>query len=66
MNTEGLGNSRILNLLFKPAGMMMESKLRRRLMNPIKTLKGAGFLLAEGFAEPPLPAPGTASSNPFP
>jgi demethylmenaquinone methyltransferase/2-methoxy-6-polyprenyl-1,4-benzoquinol methylase len=43
MNTEELGNSKILNLLFKPAGMMMESRLRKWLMNPVKTLRGAGI-----------------------
>jgi len=43
MNTEDLGNSKILNLLFKPAGIMMESRLRKWLMNPIKTLQGAGI-----------------------
>jgi demethylmenaquinone methyltransferase/2-methoxy-6-polyprenyl-1,4-benzoquinol methylase len=43
MNTEGLGNSKILNLLFKPAGLMMESRLRQWLMNPVKTLQGAGI-----------------------
>jgi ubiquinone/menaquinone biosynthesis C-methylase UbiE len=43
MKTEALGNSKILNLLFKPAGMMMESKLRKWLMNPVKTLRGAGI-----------------------
>ncbi len=43
MNTEGLGKSKILNLLFKPAGMMMESRLRQWLMNPVKTLRGAGI-----------------------
>ena len=41
MNTEELGNSKILNLLFKPAGAMMGSRLRRWLMNPVKTLRGA-------------------------
>ena len=41
MNTEDLGNSKILNLLFKPAGVMMESRLRQWLMNPVKTLRGA-------------------------
>jgi demethylmenaquinone methyltransferase/2-methoxy-6-polyprenyl-1,4-benzoquinol methylase len=41
MNTEDLGNSKILNLLFKPAGMMMGSRLRGWLMNPVKTLRGA-------------------------
>jgi ubiquinone/menaquinone biosynthesis C-methylase UbiE len=43
MNTEDLGNSKILNLLFKPAGMFMGSKARRCLMNPVKTLQGAGI-----------------------
>ncbi|UCE54885.1 MAG: class I SAM-dependent methyltransferase, partial [Desulfobacterales bacterium] len=43
MNTEDLGNSKILNLLFKPAGVMMESRLRQWLMNPVKTLRGAGI-----------------------
>ena len=43
MNTEDLGNSKILNLLFKPAGMLMGSGARRWLMNPMKTLQGAGI-----------------------
>ena len=43
MNTEDLGNSKILNLLFKPAGVMMESRLRQWIMNPVKTLRGAGI-----------------------
>ncbi len=29
MNTEELGNLRILNWIFKPAGFMMESRLRQ-------------------------------------
>jgi demethylmenaquinone methyltransferase/2-methoxy-6-polyprenyl-1,4-benzoquinol methylase len=41
MNTEDLGNLRILNLLFKPAGVMMESRLRHWLLDPVKTLRGA-------------------------
>ncbi len=41
MNTEELGNSKILNLIFKPAGAMMGSRLRKWLMNPVKTLQGA-------------------------
>ena len=41
MNTEDLGNLKILNLLFKPAGAMMGSRLRQWLMNPVKTLQGA-------------------------
>lgn len=43
MNADELGKSRFLNLLFKPAGMMMESRLRKWLMNPVKTLEGAGI-----------------------
>ncbi len=43
MNTEDLGNSKILNLLFKPAGKLMGSRARRWLMNPVKTLQGAGI-----------------------
>ena len=43
MKTEDLGNSKILNLLFKPAGMLMGSTARRWLMNPMKTLQGAGI-----------------------
>jgi ubiquinone/menaquinone biosynthesis C-methylase UbiE len=43
MNTEDLGNSKILNLLFKPAGVMMGSGARGWLMNPLKTLQGAGI-----------------------
>ena len=42
MNTEELGNSKILNLIFKPAGAMMESRLRQWFMNPVKTLHSAG------------------------
>ncbi len=41
MNTEDLGNSKILNLLFKPGGVVMESRLRHWLANPVKTLRGA-------------------------
>ena len=44
MNTEDLGNSRILNLLFKPAGVLIGSKVRRWIMNPMKTLQGSGIL----------------------
>ena len=39
MKTEDLGNSRILNLLFKPAGLLMGSRARKWLMNPVKTLR---------------------------
>ena len=43
MDAEKLGQSRFLNLFFKPAGMTMESRLRRWLMPPEKTLQGAGL-----------------------
>lgn len=51
MNTEDLGNSTILNLLFKPAGVLMGSKARRWLMNPMKTLQGAGILPGQTVLE---------------
>jgi len=41
MKTEDLGNSKILNLLLKPAGAIMESRLRHWLSDPMKTLRGA-------------------------
>ncbi len=43
MDADKLGKSRLLNWLFKPAGMIMESRLRKWLMNPVKTLQGAGI-----------------------
>ena len=51
MNTEDLGNSKILNLLFKPAGMLMGSKVRGWLMNPVKTLHGAGIQPGQSVLE---------------
>lgn len=41
MNMEDLGNSKLLNWLFKPAGRVMESRLRHRLSDPVKILQGA-------------------------
>ena len=41
MDAEKLGQSRFLNVFFKPAGASMESRLRRWLMPPKKTLQGA-------------------------
>ena len=41
LNTEDLGKSEILNWLFKPAGMMMGSRVRAWLFDPVKTLRGA-------------------------
>ncbi len=51
MNTEELGNSRILNLIFKPAGAMMGSRLRKWLMNPVKTLQGADIQFGQTVLE---------------
>lgn len=42
MKTEDLGNSKLLNLIFKPAGVLMGSGLRKWLMDPVKTLRIAG------------------------
>ncbi len=39
MKTEDLGNSKIINLIFKPAGILMGSRIRKWLMNPVKTLQ---------------------------
>ncbi len=41
MKTEDLGNSKILNLLFKPAGILMGSKFRQWILDPNKTIQGA-------------------------
>ncbi len=43
MNTEDLGNSKLLNLVFKPAGLLMGSRVRSWIMNPVKTLEIAGI-----------------------
>lgn len=51
MKTEALGNSKILNLLFKPAGAAMESKLRQWLLDPVKTLRGANIRPGETVLE---------------
>ena len=40
INAEALGNLRIFNWLFKPAGWMLGSGLRRWLMDPVRTLEG--------------------------
>ncbi len=41
MDAERLGKSRFLNLLFKTSGAVMESRLRRWLFDPRRTLRGA-------------------------
>ena len=40
MDIEKLGNSRFMNLLTRPAGAIMESRLRGWLLPPEKTLRG--------------------------
>ena len=51
MNTEKLGNSKILNLLFKPAGILMGSRARQWLMDPVKTLQIADIQPAQTILE---------------
>ena len=43
MDAAQLGKSRFLNLLFKPSGAAMESRLRRWLLDPRRTLRGANL-----------------------
>ena len=43
MKTEELGKNKILNLLLKPAGFLMESGVRRRLIGSQKMLQGANL-----------------------
>ena len=51
MESEKLGSSKILNLLLKPAGLSMGSTLRKRLMNPVKTLQAADIKPGETILE---------------
>lgn len=51
MKTEDLGNSKLLNLIFKPAGILMGSKLRKWLMDPVKTLQIADVQPAQKILE---------------
>ena len=51
MKTEDLGNSKLLNLLFKPAGIMMGSRLREWLMDPAKTLLMANVQPSQNILE---------------
>jgi ubiquinone/menaquinone biosynthesis C-methylase UbiE len=51
MITDKLGNSKILNLIFKPAGMLMGSRARQWLMNPVKTLQIADIQPAQTILE---------------
>lgn len=51
MDVEKLGQSRILNVLLKPAGLSMESRLRRWLLPPSKTLQGADIISGQTVLE---------------
>ena len=51
MDAEKLGRSRFLNLFFRPAGAAMESRLRRWLFDPEKTLRGAGVKAGQTVLE---------------
>ncbi len=51
MNIEDLGNSKIINLITKPAGFIMGSRVRQWLMDPVKTLKGADIQSGQTILE---------------
>ena len=51
MKTEDLGNSKILNLIFKPAGILMGSRVRQWLMDPVNTLQIADIQPAQTVLE---------------
>ncbi|MFC1823373.1 class I SAM-dependent methyltransferase [Thermodesulfobacteriota bacterium] len=51
MKTEDLGNSKILNLLFKPAGALMGSRVRQWIFDPVKTLRGADIQSGQSILE---------------
>lgn len=51
LSTEDLGNSKVINMLFKPAGLVMASGLRQRLFDPVKTLHGAGLASGQTVLE---------------
>jgi demethylmenaquinone methyltransferase/2-methoxy-6-polyprenyl-1,4-benzoquinol methylase len=51
LKTEDAGNSKILNLLFKPAGFLMSSLPRKWIFNPLKTLRGADVQAGQAILE---------------
>ena len=51
MKADELGRSRLLNLLFKPAGWAMESRLRGWFWNPDAMLRAAGLRAGETVLE---------------
>jgi SAM-dependent methyltransferase len=51
MDAEVLGRSRLINLIFRPAGRIMESRLRAYLFDPVKTLQGADIRPGQSVLE---------------
>jgi demethylmenaquinone methyltransferase/2-methoxy-6-polyprenyl-1,4-benzoquinol methylase len=51
MDTERLGRSRLLNWLAGPSGAVMDSRLRRWLFDPKKTLRGADIRAGQTVLE---------------
>ena len=51
MKTEDLGNSKVLNLIFKPAGFFRGSRVRKWLMDPLKTLQIADVQPSQNILE---------------
>lgn len=51
MNTEKLGKSKIISLIFQPAGKLMGSRARKWLMNPFKTLQIANVQPEQSILE---------------
>lgn len=51
MNTEALGRSKLLNLIFRPAGAVMESRLRYWLTDPVKVVEAAGIASGQTVLE---------------
>lgn len=51
MQSEKLGSSKLLNVLLKPAGLSMGSALRKRIMDPVKTLQAAEIKSGEIILE---------------
>lgn len=43
MDAKAMGQSKVLNLIFKPAGWLMGSKTRERFLNPVRTLQAANI-----------------------
>jgi demethylmenaquinone methyltransferase/2-methoxy-6-polyprenyl-1,4-benzoquinol methylase len=51
MNTEASENSKIVNLIFKIAGAVMESRFRYRFSSPMKILRGADIQPGQAVLE---------------